>query len=163
MNKLRTTTKLHAHRVQLDLQIFHPSHLYHAYSLLPRKALGKRHLVFLDLEFSKKHENNYQDCPTCDSCLPNAFNERHLINGKYGINKSFCTANGLNSGESTEMFKLSLNNFANPYRLFTTMLLQIESNDDWSKKKNELQKNSSSPPLPIPRQGLKFIGDLFEF
>ena len=73
MNKLRTTTKLHAHRVQLDLQIFHPSHLYHAYPLLPRKALGKRHLVFLDLEFSKKHENNYQDCPTCDSCLPNAF------------------------------------------------------------------------------------------
>ena len=73
MNKLRTTTKLHAHRVQLDLQIFHPSHLYHAYPLLPRKALGKRHLVFLDLEFSKKHENNYQDCPACDTCLPNAF------------------------------------------------------------------------------------------
>ena len=83
--------------------------------------------------------------------------------GKYGINKSFCTANGLKSGERAEKFKLSLNNFANPYRLFTTMLLQIESNDDWSKKKNELQKNSSSPPLPIPSQGLKFIGDLFEF
>jgi len=83
--------------------------------------------------------------------------------GKYGINKSFCIANGLNSGESAEKFKLGLNNFSNPYRLFTTMLLQIESNDDWSKKKNELRKNSSSPPLPIPMQGLKFIWDLFEF
>ena len=76
--------------------------------------------------------------------------------GKYGIKKSFCSANCVNSGESAEKFKLGLNNFANPYRLFTETLLQIESTDDWSKKKNELRKNSSSPP-PIPMRGLKFI------
>ena len=83
--------------------------------------------------------------------------------GKFGINKSFCTANGLNGGESAERFKLGLNNFANPCRLFTETLVPIESIDDWSKKKNELRKNSSSPPHPIPTQGLKFIWDLFEF
>ena len=57
--------------------------------------------------------------------------------GKFGNNKSFFSAKGLNSGESVEKFKQGLNNLANPYRLFTTMLLQIESTDDWSKKKNE--------------------------
>ena len=45
--------------------------------------------------------------------------------GKFGINKSFFSAKGLNSGESVENFKQGLSNFANPYRLFTAMLLQI--------------------------------------
>ena len=63
--------------------------------------------------------------------------------GKFGINKSFFSATGLNSGESVENFKQGLDNFVNTYTLFTTMLLQIESTDDWSKKKNELRKNSS--------------------
>ena len=56
--------------------------------------------------------------------------------GKFGINKSFGTANGLNSEEIAEKFKLGLNNFANPYKLFTETLLRIEGTDDWSKKKN---------------------------
>ena len=68
--------------------------------------------------------------------------------GKFGINKSFFSAKGLNSGESVEKLKQGLNNVANPYRLFTTMLLQIESTDDWSKKKNELRKHSSPPTPP---------------
>ena len=50
--------------------------------------------------------------------------------GKFGNNNSFFSAKGLNSGESVEKFKQGLKNFANPYRLFTTMLLQIESTDD---------------------------------
>ena len=86
--------------------------------------------------------------------------------GKFGNNKSFFSAKGLNSGESVEKFKQGLKNCANPYRLFTTMLLQIESTDDWSKKKNELRKNLSPPPippLPILMQGLKFICNIFEF
>ena len=35
--------------------------------------------------------------------------------GKFGINKSIFSANGLNGGESAEKFKHGLNNFANPY------------------------------------------------
>ena len=68
--------------------------------------------------------------------------------GKFGNIKSFFSAKGLDSGESVEKFKQGLNDIANTYRLFTTMLLQIESTDDWSKKKNELRKNSSSPQYP---------------
>ena len=62
----------------------------------------------------------------------------------------------MNGGKSAEKFKLGLNNFANPYRLFTETLLQIESTDDWSKKKNESRKNSSPPP-PISMQGLNLF------
>ena len=76
--------------------------------------------------------------------------------GKYGIKKSFCSANCGNGGESAEKFKLGLNNFANPYSLFTETLLQVEITNDWSKKKNKSRKNTS-PPSPIPMQGLKFI------
>ena len=79
-----------------------------------------------------------------------------LLMGKYGIKRSFRAANCVNGGESADKFKQGMNNFANPYRLFTEMLLQIESTDDWVKKKNELRKNSSPPP-PIPMQGLKLI------
>ena len=43
--------------------------------------------------------------------------------GKFGNIKLFFSAKGLNSGESVEKFKQGLNNIANPYRLFTTMLL----------------------------------------
>ena len=68
----------------------------------------------------------------------------------FDINKFLFSANDLNSGESAEKCKLGLNNFSNPYRLFTTMLLQIESTDDWSKKKDELRRNSSPPTTPVP-------------
>ena len=71
---IRNTTKLRTHRVQLHLQIFHPFHPQTSYPLLPRKALGQRHLVFLDLEL-KKNEKIYVDCPSRDTCLSNAFQQ----------------------------------------------------------------------------------------
>ena len=67
IRKNKKYDKLHTHRVQLHLQVFHPPHPYaSAYPLLPTKALGQRQLVFHDLEFSKKHEHIYLDCPSCD-------------------------------------------------------------------------------------------------
>ena len=115
--KKRNTFKLHTHRVLLW------------------KALEKRHLVFLDLEFSKK-QHIYLDCPSCDTCLSNAFqqtnSERHLKNGKIWHQEVILSPNGLNSGETAEKFKLVLNNFVNQH----WWLIKEEK---W------FRKNSSSP------------------
>ena len=76
--------------------------------------------------------------------------------GKFGINKSFCTANGLNGGESAEKFKLGFNNFANPCRLFTETLLPIESTMIGQRRKMNYERNH----LPLPFQYQRKVWNL---
>ena len=70
--------------MKLYLHVFYPSQ---SYSLLPRKVLEKQHLVFPDLEFSKKQEHIIVSRLSSRLSLPHVYqtpsnkqnNERHLI------------------------------------------------------------------------------------
>ena len=75
-------------------------------------------------------------------------NERHLINRKILHQQVILSCKRSEWWRKRRKFKLTwLEQFRKSvYRSFTETLLQIESTDDWSKKKNELEKRKKRKP-----------------